>query len=1702
MKSKHLPLASTNLNRPSAHHLLRHGAVVLGIALATTGYAGFNQYSIGLKFGTDATGNGGGVIMAPTDAAGLPAVAQANWNNCPAISGTLNVVDNGGNATTVQATWTSPTGVWGSGGNDAFPVGADHNLVQGYLDNGGTATINITNLPVALTANGYDVYVYAVFDVPGRGGTYSIVDGLTPTTVLRTAVPLRADTTPTGYAQSPGLPTAFTGNYLVFHGLTNANIQVNAVATNTGTPRAIVGAVQLVAAPAPGEASPATGLRITTNGLSGQMVVTWTNGAGSSGSLVVMREAYPVTAEPVDGTTYTANSVFGTGANLGDDELGSPNYAVFAGPTSGITSTQVVTGLIPTHTYYAAVYSMTGSSDYTLAAPPSANAVATGNLVSIALNPPSLPFVVGSARRVSVLATYDNATTADVTSLATLTSSNNAIISIAGPGRLNALTQGTIGVKAVYSGQTNIQLIATSPMSMTYDFSFNEPALNLTVTDSVQNVVGLVSNVDGATGPTGSGVLSLGGAGGYVILPPNLLTNYGSFTVETWATEAATTVWQRIMDFGNNTTFNMFLTPYAGSVVRMAFTTNGGGAEYQVNFNTNVDTAQHHYAVTIAGASKTGKLYYDGVLVGLNTNFLLTPEDVGITSSNYLGKSQYGADATMNGSIAEFRLYNGDLDAYSIASHFINGPDTTSTNIGTCTNLIASVPFNPIDQFGIEQITVLGQFDSGATIHLESAGQTTYSGYTATILQVNALGLLNANGPGTTTITISSFSKTTTLTVTVNPLKFGLTHRWPFNIDFNDAANPNTPAIPHGTVALDGSGNALLDGTGVIGSPASSYIELPANMLLGYNSISLEAWFTDNNGNTSGAKNWARLWDVGTGPTFNFFCTPFVGGLSDTMRVALTTNGGNFEWRVNIPRPLTNVEHHIVFTHNQTNTTGRVYLDGVLVAQNRDFQAGIAAIGLNPNNFIGRSQYADPLFAGLIDEFRVYNGVLDPLQVGLDYVTGPNNIVTAPGALGSVSVSLAPTMVVGNPQNAQALATFASVANVPVTPISSNWVSSDSTVAKVDQFGVVTAVGVGAATISATYNGVTGSSGVTVSAPPLPVLLNRYSFNSGDATDSVGGQNGTAVGTPVFANNSLIITDSASYVSMPGHLFDTNLEVTIESWSWISNGIGSGAAFWDFGNSVALTRFAFAPSANGSAHTSFREAPYSYNVATPAQNSVGRYAVGVPTFEAHHTVVVSDLKRRVDLYVNGKPIESIPYQTPLSELQTADSQITGILTYFQSNAIMPGMTESYIGHSVGNVAAGYRGAVDEFRIWSGAMNRIQVAASDSAGPDSPTIDPGALQSLAVALSDTVMLLGDTQRPTVAATYANITGPVDLTGYPGVVFSSSDSTKVAVVNGGNTKLQAAGLGSANITVSFGGQSVTKAVSVIAKPTLVPTHVYSFVRNTGNDVIGHADAQLKGAAVISGGRLVLNGSANPPCYAELPSDLISGYDRVTFEMFYNATLSTSGSQQRLWDFGSHVFPSGGLTGQGYLYEAGGRGAVGLAGNNPGGEEIAAIVPNYGSNANFFTVHVAVTVDSGANIMNIYTNGILGASVTSSKVDLTKVVDNFSHLGRSQWNDPHLNGSISEFRLYYGTLTPGQIAASYLAGPGFLELTATPGPGANQMTITWPATLSGTLVSSTALGPPWNPVGGSPTLVNGYNQQIVSTAGGPAYYRLLRQ
>jgi hypothetical protein len=73
-----------------------------------------------------------------------------------------------------------------------------------------------------------------------------------------------------------------------------------------------------------------------------------------------------------------------------------------------------------------------------------------------------------------------------------------------------------------------------------------------------------------------------------------------------------------------------------------------------------------HVAVTLKG--QLGVLYVNGVEVGRNEAMALAPFQLGSTTQNWLGRSQYAADPYFSGRLQDMRLYQGALTADQIAA--------------------------------------------------------------------------------------------------------------------------------------------------------------------------------------------------------------------------------------------------------------------------------------------------------------------------------------------------------------------------------------------------------------------------------------------------------------------------------------------------------------------------------------------------------------------------------------------------------------------------------------------------------------------------------------------------------------------------------------------------------------------------------------------------------------------------------------------------------------------------------------------------------------------------------------------------------------------------------------------------------------------------------------------------------------------------
>jgi hypothetical protein len=188
-----------------------------------------------------------------------------------------------------------------------------------------------------------------------------------------------------------------------------------------------------------------------------------------------------------------------------------------------------------------------------------------------------------------------------------------------------------------------------------------------------------------------------------------------------------------------------------------------------------------------------------------------------------------------------------------------------------------------------------------------------------------------------------------------------------------------------GTSASDSSGNAK---TGTITGTAAwaagkknnaltlngsnTYVSLPSGIVSGLTSFTFAAWIKP-----AALSNWVRLFDFGTGTTKYMFLTPQSGG---GWRFAITTAGNGSEQQLNYATaPSTGVWTHVAVT--LTGTTGTLYVNGVQVAQNTAMTLNPSSLGTTTLNYLGKSQYGDPLLNGAIDEVYIYNRALSAAEV-------------------------------------------------------------------------------------------------------------------------------------------------------------------------------------------------------------------------------------------------------------------------------------------------------------------------------------------------------------------------------------------------------------------------------------------------------------------------------------------------------------------------------------------------------------------------------------------------------------------------------------------------------------------------------------------------------------------------------------------------
>jgi Concanavalin A-like lectin/glucanases superfamily len=180
--------------------------------------------------------------------------------------------------------------------------------------------------------------------------------------------------------------------------------------------------------------------------------------------------------------------------------------------------------------------------------------------------------------------------------------------------------------------------------------------------------------VGAATFPAGviGNALSLPGVtGDYVALPSALLQTATNVTIALWVNVRADQAWQRVFDFGRSMNVYMYLTPHAGgtSIARFAITTSGNvtGNEQRLDAPGVLPVGTWTHVAIVLGAGG-GTFYINGAAVSTNPAVTLRPADLGATTNDWLGRSEFTGDPGFDGQIDELRIYASALTAGQITT--------------------------------------------------------------------------------------------------------------------------------------------------------------------------------------------------------------------------------------------------------------------------------------------------------------------------------------------------------------------------------------------------------------------------------------------------------------------------------------------------------------------------------------------------------------------------------------------------------------------------------------------------------------------------------------------------------------------------------------------------------------------------------------------------------------------------------------------------------------------------------------------------------------------------------------------------------------------------------------------------------------------------------------------------------------------------
>jgi|GEM_PF-2355445 len=851
------------------------------------------------------------------------------------------------------------------------------------------------------------------------------------------------------------------------------------------------------------------------------------------------------------------------------------------------------------------------------------------------------------------------------------------------------------------------------------------------------------------------------------------------------------------------------------------------------------------------------------------------------------------------------------------------------------------------------------------------------------------------NGEGSTDILVTAEDGTTKKTYSLNFKVPELMHSYTFETDLSDViGNADGTAVggasvEDGALVLDSDGEYItFDGT-ELGLNSYTGVSLEFLFLVPDPDVNTGHWnytyyFGGDNGSNAFRGTLGFWWDA-----------IYMNNSGTTLEVAQSTDDGSI--------------HHVVMT--MSDDFMQIYMDGALLksGSNNGFTID------ETNAMLGKGWWGDPSWQGKIDEFNIYDGVLDPDTIAARAAELQNSIALL-SSLNVNSGTLMPDFKSSTTHYAVEVPQGTASVDVTALPLVANAiVTGDGTI---DLSGGPTSTSIKVTSIDGNYSTTYTVDFVidnqncyrpnNANIVPDPEITNIANFSGWGSFELAYGFEAycgaTAAKVAGNCGGSLNVDLDATGEIKPNTTYYMRAMVYVGGSGKFKIGFWGDGMTTQVATSTQLDEWEFIEMEFRTGESIGDDLGMYFNSCEGMNGEVGF----IDNWELYD--IESD---NTDLISLSSPQGKIsPEVYPSRDAYYLKYSINSVKdSIFEINAVPRFETATVTG-------------TGEYKI-DGSIMLVKLTVKSRSGERrfywvqvEPNFDDASLISL---------------NASTGFLYPNFDS--EITDYELIVPVGTDSVEInaetgdpeANLTGTGTYYLANDSAIAEVMVTSRDSTNfrTYMLNIVAKQSYTLAHSYTFDDGTANDVIGEADGVLEGDALVSNGELVLSGNG----YVNLPAEqiMVSTYRSVTIESVFTQKTGLSGFTV-IYSFGN-TNPDADWMGVDYFLWQPTRGdgndsrtsiSCGNYGN-PWATESGVNAPAMDDQ-----LHYAVTVITDSEI-KLYIDGeLVESSMLSGTNYLENISDNLAYIGASVYpGDPKWQGSIDEINIYEGEMEATTIA-----------------------------------------------------------------------------